>query len=271
MCQTHYLWETERDFLFCYCYVVPCGNTMAFRWGKKKQTRGLIFTVEFFGVLWLQIWTRQKRLAEDTMTCLLCKSPCFHPSRKKTNPNGWQFVEGLSWVRSAVWLLTGSYCLQCQRLNKQACRNREQWNISGVQGFRELNSLTPGVSFSSLSSAGERDVWKHSSTCLSLSRIPSPAAPGCLLSPQPPDLILGLWWDFGWPPQVRKSEAIIQIETVPAAEAARSPDHDRGNICLTGKYCPWHCGLFPSCFLDKLSPPKYFHQHWCSDRLERTV
>lgn len=48
MCQVHYLWETERDFLFIIVMLSRVETQWRLYGGKKLQTRGLIFTLTFF-------------------------------------------------------------------------------------------------------------------------------------------------------------------------------------------------------------------------------
>ena len=132
-------------------------------------------------------------------------------------------------------------------------RNWEQWNISGVKRFFLLvrcwflifSSLSPSLSLS-LSSAGERDVRTHSSAGLSLGRAPSSSASRCLCSPQHSALVLGLWWDSGRAPQVRKSSRNPDWEPSSWWGSTRSADHDRGNICQTDTHCTRHWGQVSS-------------------------
>lgn len=85
-------------------------------------------------------------------------------------------------------------------LNKQA-----QGQEAEASGTYKWGEEVSHFLLSPLHFAGERGLWTHSSAGLSLGRISSPPASRRLGSPQRTALIPGLWWDFGWSPQVRKS------------------------------------------------------------------
>ena len=221
MCQVHYLWETERDFLFIIVMLSHVETQWRLYGRKKLQTRGLIFTLAFF----LECYDykfEQGGKGWHRIQWLVCYAnpPAFIPPKNKQtqtddNLRRGSAEYGLQLGCRQVPPVCTVTAIKC--LNKQVWNRK--WNTSGVKRFGPLNSLTLSwcLIFSPVSSAGERDVWKHSSCpCLSLRWISSSPVSCCLFSPQRPAPVLGLWWDSGRPPQVRKSG----LRPPPADEAA---------------------------------------------------